>query len=55
MALGLFPHHPLILTWFSSLALRLSAYLGLSVIELEMYKVELTGVWVDSFISMKSL
>src|SRR5437773_4805077 len=41
-ARGLFPHHPLILAWFYSPALRLSACLGPSVIKLEMYKVELT-------------
>src|SRR6266487_4130836 len=40
-ARGLFPHHPLILVWFYSPALRLSACLGPSVIKLEMYKVEL--------------
>lgn len=39
--LGLFPLHPLILAWFSSSALRLSACPGPLVMMLEMYTVKL--------------
>src|SRR6266516_7983344 len=39
-ARGLFPHHPLILMWFYSPALLLSACLWPSVSRLEMYKVK---------------
>src|SRR6266516_5203307 len=42
-ARGLFPHHPLILMWFYSPALLLSACLWPSVSRLEMYKVKLRG------------